>query len=151
VEQNMLDKVLLKCKSCGTVSRVDPTKFKLKPKCHKCKTLLTYPDKPVDIVANGFAPEVLNDPGIVLVDFWAPTCGYCMQLNPVLEQIAKEHAGVIKVVKVNTMVENVLPSQFGVQGIRSLLLYKDGKMINRTAGFMPKEQLVAWILGAANG
>ena len=146
----MLDKVFIKCK-CGAVSKVETAKFKLKPKCHKCKTVLTYPDKPVDIVANGFAAEVLNNPGIVLVDFWGPACGYCIQLNPILDQIAKEYAGIIKVVKVNTMVERTLPAQFGVQGIPALLLYKDGTMINRTTGFQPKAQLVNWVFGAVNG
>ena len=78
----------------------------------------------------------------VLVDFWAEWCGPCRMVAPVLEQIAAEQAGKLRIVKLNVDENIQTPSRFGVTGIPTMILFKDGKMVERIVGFMPKPQLL---------
>jgi thioredoxin 1 len=78
----------------------------------------------------------------VLVDFWAEWCGPCRMVAPVLEQIAAEQAGKLKIVKLNVDENQQTPMQFGVTGIPTMILFKDGEMLERIVGFMPKPQLM---------
>ena len=76
-----------------------------------------------------------------LVDFWAEWCGPCRMVAPVLEQIAAEQAGKLRIVKLNVDENPATPQQFGVSGIPTMILFKDGQMVERLVGFMPKPQL----------
>jgi thioredoxin 1 len=78
----------------------------------------------------------------VLVDFWAEWCGPCRMVAPVLEQIAAEQSGKLKIVKLNVDENQQTPMQFGVTGIPTMILFKDGQMVERIVGFMPKPQLL---------
>ncbi len=78
----------------------------------------------------------------VLVDFWAEWCGPCRMVGPVLEQIAAEQSGKIKIVKLNVDENQQTPQQFGVTGIPTMILFKDGEMVERIVGFMPKPALM---------
>ena len=79
----------------------------------------------------------------VLVDFWAEWCGPCRMVAPVLEQIAAEQAGKLKIVKLNVDENQQTPMEFGVTGIPTMILFnKDGEMVERIVGFMPKPQLM---------
>jgi thioredoxin 2 len=140
-----MESVLLRCQSCGAVNRVLKDKLSSVPKCGRCKKPLDYPHEPIDITTGSFKKEVLSSPGVVLVDFWSPTCGHCQRLNPVLDQIAAEKAGAIKIAKVNTKTDQHLAFQFGIRGVPTLILYKNGKKINEISGALPKHQLEAWI------
>ena len=85
--------------------------------------------------------EVLNSDIPFLVDFWATWCGPCMMLAPVIEEIAKEHEGEIKVGKVNVDEEQGLAMQFGIMSIPTLMLFDGGKAVKTEVGYMPKSQI----------
>lgn len=92
-----------------------------------------------------FEAKVLNAGGAFLVDFWAEWCGPCRQLSPILDQIAEERAGKITVVKVNIDKNPATPQKFGVRGIPTLIIFKDGKAASTKVGSLPKSKLLEWV------
>jgi len=97
----------------------------------------------ITITVDNFMSEVLQSPVPVLIDFWAPWCGPCKMISPLLEQIAEEYSGQIKVGKVNVDEESALAEQHGVNSIPTLFLYKDGEVTNERNGAAPKHEIVA--------
>lgn len=99
----------------------------------------------VTITKNNFDAEVLRSEIPVLVDFWATWCGPCRMLAPVIGEIAEEYAGTVKVGKVNVDEEPELAMQFRVDSIPTVMLFKEGRLVNTTVGFRPKEQITAML------
>ena len=99
----------------------------------------------VTITKNNFDVEVLRSEIPVLVDFWATWCGPCRMLAPVIGEIAEEYAGTVKVGKVNVDEEPELAMQFRVDSIPTVMLFKEGRLVNTTVGFRPKEQITAML------
>lgn len=97
---------------------------------------------------NEFENEVLQSDSPVLVDFWAEWCGPCKALSPLLDEIAGEMDGKIKVVKVNIEEAPEAPTKYGVRGVPTLMLFKDGQVVDTRVGGMPKAQLTEWVEGA---
>ena len=89
-----------------------------------------------------FEREVLKADLPVLIDFWAPWCGPCKAIAPVVEELAKEYAGKLKVVKMNVDDNPQTPSKYGVRGIPNLILFKGGQVKDQIVGAVPKAQLV---------
>ena len=99
--------------------------------------------KPKAITDDTFETEVVKADQPVLVDFWATWCGPCLMIAPILEEIADEYTDQITVVKLDVDMNPRTPGQFGVMGIPTLMLFKNGEAVERITGYMPKDRLLA--------
>ena len=99
----------------------------------------------ITLTKTNFEAEVLKSDKPVLVDFWAPWCGPCRMLAPVLAEVAAEKGDKIKVGKVNVDENPELAAQYGISGIPAILLFKDGKVAATSVGFKPKPELEAFV------
>jgi thioredoxin 1 len=94
---------------------------------------------------DSFNTDVLSATKPVLVDYWAEWCGPCLQIAPALDEIAKEFDGKLTVAKLNIDEHPMTPTKYGVRGIPTLMLFKDGQVAATKVGAMPKSKLVDWI------
>lgn len=101
--------------------------------------------KPLEIIDSQFQGEVLGAPVPVLVDFWAPWCGPCRMVAPVLEEVARDYTGKIKVVKLNVDENPDAASRFGIMSIPTMILFKEGSAVEKIIGFRKKEELAGII------
>jgi thioredoxin 1 len=97
----------------------------------------------VDVSDQSFQSE--TESGVVLVDFWAPWCGPCKMIAPVLEELSAEKGESVKIAKVNVDNNPVSASQYGVMSIPTLILFKDGQPVDKVVGFQGKDRLVSLI------
>jgi len=99
--------------------------------------------KSVELTDASFSSEIENHDGLAVVDFWAPWCGPCRMVGPLLEELATEYAGKAKVAKVDVDQNQSLAQRFGVRSIPLILFFKDGKVVDQVLGAVPKAQLAA--------
>jgi thioredoxin 1 len=99
----------------------------------------------VQVTDESFEQDVLKSGTPVLVDFWAEWCGPCKQIAPALEQIAEELGGQVTVAKVNIEESPSTPTRYGVKGIPTLMLFRDGHMTSMKVGAMPKQKILEWL------
>ncbi|MBD0274126.1 MAG: thioredoxin TrxA [Acetobacteraceae bacterium] len=99
------------------------------------------------VTDESFRQDVLEAQGPVLVDFWAEWCGPCKAVGPILDELAKDYAGKLTVAKVNIDDNPVTPNEYAVRGIPTMLLFRDGKLLDAKVGAMPKSALKDWIAG----
>ena len=128
------------CPSCAAKNRVRPTPAGV-PRCSVCQTMLPWV---VDADAESFDAEISSSVP-VLVDLWAPWCGPCRVVSPLVERLGADNAGRLKVVKLNVDEAPAISARYGVQGIPTLLLIRNGAEADRLVGAAPQAQLQAWI------
>ena len=133
---------IVRCPRCGVNNRIDPSR-KSEAVCGRCKALLSAPSSsPVIITDANFSTVVEASPLPVLVDFWAAWCGPCRVVAPVIEQLARELSGRVRVGKLDVDASPVTASRFHVQSIPSLLIFKGGKEVDRMVGVQSKEAIL---------
>jgi thioredoxin 2 len=140
----MSDLQLIQCPSCGATNRVPREKVErgLEPICGRCKTPLLVPTgKPLTVTDANFSSEVERSTLPVLLDLWAPWCGPCRTVAPVIDALAAEMAGRVRVAKLNVDENPVTAERFNVRSIPSLLVLKAGREVDRMAGAQPKAEI----------
>ena len=100
----------------------------------------------MDVTDATFSKEVISSPGSVLVDCWAPWCGPCRTIAPILDELADKYAGGVKITKLNVDENPLIASQYSIQSIPTMLLFKDGKLVNKLVGALPKEEIERHLL-----
>ncbi len=102
----------------------------------------------VKVTDESFQVDVLSSSEPVLVDFWAEWCGPCKQIAPALEQLSDELVGKVKIAKLDIEQSPTTPSRYGVRGIPTMMLFKDGQMTSMKVGAMPKQKILEWLTEA---
>ena len=140
----MSETKLMRCRQCGTTNRVPVEKLAagLAPVCGRCKAPLSEAAEPITVTDATFPAEVEGSPLPVLVDVWAPWCGPCRMIAPVVEQLAAEYSGRLRVAKLNADDNPVTSDRFQIQSIPALLLFKGGREVDRMIGTQPKAEIV---------
>jgi thioredoxin 2 len=139
----MPEELLIRCRACRAINRVPQERIAqgLDPICGRCKTPIPVRE-PFAVTDSTFADEVEQSNLPVLVDLWAEWCGPCRFLAPVVDQIAREMAGRLRVVKLNVDENQATAQRFRVVSIPTLLIFKDGREVDRLVGAQPKAEIL---------
>jgi len=146
---------IVACSKCGTKNRVDQRQAAEQiAKCGKCGTTLdlskiadtTAETKPLIVTDASFHQVIEESDKPVLLDAWAPWCGPCRIVGPIMEQLAAESNGRYRVAKLNVDENPITASQFQIQSIPTMLIFKNGKLVDRLVGAQPKPAIAARLL-----
>ncbi len=141
---------IISCRNCGAKNRVDEgAAAEMQPVCGRCGTPLDAGTteaaaRPITVTDETFAREVLEARGVpVLVDYWAEWCGPCRMVAPVLDELAAESNGRYRIAKLNIDENPRTAAQYNIRSIPTMLVFKDGAVIDRIVGAQPKQAIAA--------
>ena len=153
---------IVECPNCGAKNRVDERAAeRMQPVCGRCKTRLAVPaggasagaadgGHPIEVTDATFERDVLGAGATpVLLDCWAPWCGPCRMIAPIMEQLAAEAGGRFVVAKLNTDENRRVATQFQIDAIPTMLIFKNGQLIDRIVGLQPKQAIERKVLAHA--
>ena len=130
------------CPSCHGTNKIP--KSATEPKCGRCKTSL-FQTKPIDLTQENYNQHLEKNDIPVVVDFWAPWCGPCQSMAPNFEAAAKNFRGKVRFAKLNTEIEQSIAGEKGIRSIPTIILYKNGKELDRVSGALDANALNQWI------
>jgi thioredoxin 2 len=136
--------IVITCGKCGAKNRIPTAKLHDRPLCGKCHAPLSVHGKEglaVQVTDGTFTREVLASTEPVLLVLWAPWCAYCRMLAPIAEKIAIDFEGRVKVAKMNVDDNKAVPAQYTFQGVPTMLLFGEGKLMDRMVGVLSKEEI----------
>jgi len=131
------------CASCQATNRVPEERITDNAKCGRCGSEL-FDGEVINATTETF-DKYLQDDLPVVVDFWAPWCGPCVNFAPVYEDVAAERSGKVRFIKVNTEAQPELSARFRIRSIPTTMLFKQGQMVDMLNGAMPKAPFSAWL------
>ena len=137
------DALIVRCPSCGVGNRVPRAKIDqgLEAVCGRCKAPLRVVTKPIAVTDASFSEDVERSPLPVLVDAWAAWCGPCRMIAPIIDELATEMAGRVRVVKLNVDENPATAARFDLRSIPTLLVFKAGREVDRIVGVQPKSEI----------
>jgi len=143
---NQTNPYILRCTSCGTKNRIPAEKIGQPAACGKCgasiDTTVLNVDSPLVVTDSTFADQVLHSPLPVLTDCWAPWCGPCQMMGPVMDQLAAEWKGKIRICKINVDENPAIANRYQIRSIPTLLIFDKGQLQNSLTGALPRHSIV---------
>jgi len=138
------ERVLIRCRNCGTRNRIPKERLQDGPRCGRCKKPfppIPITSRPVMVTDRTFADEVIASPLPVMLDCWAAWCAPCGAMAPVMDDLAKAYAGRLKVAKLNVDQNPMTASRYSVMSLPMLLFFRDGKIVDSAAGALPRLEI----------
>ena len=138
-----MNSLVIACSRCGTKNRIPADKQHLGPKCGKCKDAIDLAGAavPVELDDSTFSGFIRQASKPLMVDFFSPTCGPCRMLSPIIETMARKFSGRVIIAKLDTSRNQTAAAQYRIQGVPTLLFFKNSELVDQVTGALPEPEL----------